>query len=124
MAEPSPQTFRLAVSQAKTLVFTLDVEPAASVAAWEVAFYLRRKSGALLVTKTSDDDITCTDPLTGEWEVALAEEDSAYDAGNDPTATINGKTGLYDWAFWRTDDGSETPLAYGSCTVYRTARSG
>lgn len=123
MAEPNPQTFRLAVSQAKTLVFTLDTAPAASVASHVLGFYLRRKTGALLVNKTSGSGITCTDPLTGEWEVAIAEEDSTYDDDNDPAATINGKTGLYDWAFWRTDDGSETPLAYGTCQVYRTART-
>ncbi len=117
MSEPSPQSFRLAIGQAKIARFTLDLTPASSVAAWTMAFYFRRK-GALMFTKTTGSGITCTDGATGEWEVLIDEEDTTDVAG------VNSRAGHYDWSFWRTDDASETPLAYGTCDVYRTAKTG
>ena len=107
------QTFNLAIGQAKTVEFTLETAPESSVAGWSVAFYLRSRSGAVLLTKTTGSGITCTDGDAGVWDVAIASADT--DAFS---------PGLANWSFWRTDDGSETPLAVGTCEVYRTSRSG
>lgn len=117
MSEPAPQTFRLPVGAKKVLVFTMVVAPDDDVSGWDLGFYLRRR-GALLLTKTSGAGVECTDGDAGVWEVTLDEEDSTDEDG------IDGRPGLYDWALWRTDDGSENPLAYGTCQVYRTARTG
>lgn len=113
MADPTPQTFRLAVAQAKTLVFTEAETPAASVAGWAVRFRLRSRAGVVLVEKTLGAGITCTNGTTGVWEVAILDTD-----------TDDLAEGIYDWSFWRTDDGSENPKAYGTCEVYATAETG
>jgi hypothetical protein len=105
------QSFNLAVGQDKVLVFTLDQTPTGNTSAWQMAFYLRSRSDALLLTKTSGAGITCTDGTAGVWTVTITDTDS--DAL---------KPGLPSWSFWRTDDGSESPLAVGTCEVYRTSR--
>lgn len=107
------QSFRLAIGQAKTLEITLDAEPESSVSGWAMAFYIRSRTGTLLATKTTGSGITCTDGDAGVWEVQIADDD-----------TDDLKPGLVNWSFWRTDDGSETPLAVGTCEVYRTSRTG
>lgn len=107
------QSFRLAIGQAKTIEFALDSTPETSVSGWSMAFYIRSRSGALLITKTSGGGVTCTDGDAGVWEVRLADDDST-----------GLKSGLLNWSLWRTDDGSETPLAIGTCQVYRTSRTG
>lgn len=113
MADPTPQTFRLAVAQAKVLVFTEAEEPAASVSGWAVRFRLRDRAGDVAIEATLGDGITCTDGTAGVWEVAITEAD-----------TDDLAEGMYDWSFWRTDDGSESPKAYGTCEVYATAETG
>lgn len=110
--ELTPQSFRLAVGQDKKLRFTLDAAPEGSVSGWQMAFYLRSRAGAILVTKTSGAGITCTDGTAGVWEVAIADTD-----------TDSLKPGVANWSFWRVDDGSESPLALGTCEVYATARA-
>jgi hypothetical protein len=117
------QSFRLAIGQAKVARFTLDESPAESVAGWVMAFYIRNRRGNLVLTKTTGSGITCTSGVTGIWAVAFAEEDSTFDESNEPTETINGNAGLYNWSLWRTDDGSETPLAVGTCDVFRTSKT-
>lgn len=114
MPEPEPQSFRVAIGQAKTLVVTMDSAPGGGVAGWVMEFTLRRRGAAVpLLTKTTGAGVTCTDAVNGVWEVAIAAGD-----------TEDLKPGLPDWSLWRVDDGSESPVAYGTCTVYRTALTG
>jgi hypothetical protein len=114
VADPERQHFRLAIGQAKTLVFTLDVAPEGGVAAWTLRFRMRRPGGSVLVEKTTGGGITCTDEDNGEWEAELVAEEETEDL----------RPGLLDWSLWRTDVPTETPLAIGDCEVYRTADGG
>jgi hypothetical protein len=118
VSAPEPQQFRLAVGQGVKLVFTLDQLPASSVSGWAVRFRVRRPGGAPLVEKTLGAGVVCTNGTTGVWEVTVLDTDTT------DSDKLAGRGGLYDWALWRTDDGSETPLAYGTCEVYRTAETG
>ena len=118
MSALEPQAIRLAVGQARKLIFTLDQTPAGSVSGWTMRFRMRRPGGTTLVEKTTGSGIACTDGTAGVWEVTLLDTDTT------DSDKLAGRAGLYDWAFWRTDDGSETPLAYGTCEVYRTAETG
>jgi hypothetical protein len=113
VADPTPQTFSLAVAQAKTLVFTEAETPAASVSGWAVRFRLRGRAETVLIEKTLGGGVTCTDGTAGVWEVEITEDDTEGLA-----------EGIYDWSFWRTDNGSESPKAYGTCEVYETAETG
>lgn len=108
------QSFDLAIAQDKTIVFTLYPSIVGTAAAWTMAIYIRSRAGVALVTKTTGSGITYTgDAVVQKWDVAVADTD-----------TDSLKPGLASWSFWRTDDGSESPLAVGTCEVYRTSRTG
>lgn len=113
MNELTPQAFRLALSQDLTLTFTLDAAPVSNVSGWSMGFYLRLQNNSLVITKTSGSGITCTDGVNGVWQVSLFTADS-----DDLSAT------LANWSFWRVDAGFETPLAVGTCQLYRTSLTG
>lgn len=114
MADPTPQSFRLAVGQAKTLVLTLDEAPTSSPAAWEMRFRMRDGRGNVLIEAESGDGITYTGfGSVYEWEVAIPEAD-----------TEDLKPGIRPWSFWDIDVGSANPLALGTCEVYATAETG
>jgi hypothetical protein len=121
MAEPTPQTFRLAASQAKRLTFTMDEFPDDDPSVYDMRFRLRRRGGDVLIEKTSAAGITYTGDAdtTASWDVTI-DADDTYPA--DPDDHI--RPGQYEWSLWRVDDGEENPMALGTCTVYRTAETG
>jgi hypothetical protein len=124
MAEPTPQTFRLAVGQTKVVPFQLDVFDAAA-ATWDMRFRLRRRGGAVLVEKESGAGITYTGGLaSASWDVTIDRADTYTDAVGSTPAVVLVKPGQYDWSLWDVDAGAENPAAYGTCTVYRTAETG
>lgn len=115
MADPTPQSFRIAVGQAKTLGFTDAPAQATDASGWDLRFRMRSRGGVLVIEKTPGDGVTFTGDTDSvqSWDVAIGDADT----GDVPE-------GVYDWSFWRTDDGSENPKAYGSCEVYATAETG
>lgn len=128
MAEPEAQSFRLAIGQAKVLVFTSETAPAASVAADVMRFRLRDRRGTLLVEKTSGAGIECVEGDAGElsvWELTIDADDTFGRAETEPETPTNlSPRADYEWAFWNTDEGEEHPKAFGTCTLYRTSETG
>ena len=109
MADPTPQPIRVAAGQAKRLVIMMD--PVESIAGQTARFRLR-VPGAV-VEKAMGDGVTIADGPGGVWHVDL-----------DPDDTLAVARGLYPWSFWDVDSGEESPIAYGTCEIYRTAETG
>lgn len=80
---------------------------------WALAFVVRLGSSLVLSKATSGGGITIGNGsgTDDRATVAIADTDTAgWTAGRD-----------YSWALWRTDDGSDTPLAYGPCRIVYVA---
>lgn len=111
MADPGPQTFRLAVSQAVVLEPRRTSAPPASLAGWAMRFRLFRPDGTFVVKTTGGGGVVAVDgPTEWGWDVTLEDTDTALPVS------------LLAWDLWRTDDGSESPEAYGTVDVYDTRR--
>ncbi len=89
------------------------------VATWAFRWVLRKQgeSDAIVISKTTDDDITITgtfdpDPLVNTQKVEVAIED---------TDTVNLQPGVYAHALKRTDDGQATINSYGKATLKKAA---
>ncbi len=81
---------------------------------WALMFVLRRSNGALVLSKT-----------TGGGGITIGNGSGTDDRATIAIAradTLNQSPGKdYVWALWRTDDGSDTPLAYGPCLIVAVA---
>lgn len=113
LTDPRQQSLLLAIGQAKTITVTMDAAPAGGVAAWTMRFRVRKLGKSVAFEKTTGSGITVTDAVNGVWTVAVT---AAVTALLDPEQ--------YEWSFWRTDTGSENPIAFGFCTPYVTAEVG
>jgi hypothetical protein len=113
MAELTAQTFRLAVGQARTLRFTMTTPPAGGVGAWSMRFRVRDSAGVVKIDRSqAGGTVSLVDAAAGIWSVPLSAAD----------ATLAPK--LYTWSFWDVLAGEESPVAYGTCEVFRTAETG
>lgn len=80
---------------------------------WALGFVVRLGANLVLSKATSGSGITIGNGngTDDRATVAIADTDTAgWVAGRD-----------YSWALWRTDDGSDTPLAYGPCRLVSVA---
>lgn len=111
--KPEPQTFRLAIGQAKTVRVTADAPFSGGVAGVPMRFRMRDRKSNVLVELESGDGVTTVDAVDCVWDLLFTEGDTA-----------GLKPGLAEWAFWRLDTGAESPVALGTCEVYRTAETG
>ena len=106
MSEIRQQNFRLAAGADKTVRVTMEASPLGGVAAWTMRFRLYSPAGGLLLTVVAPA-VVVVNPTTGVWDIFLAAADTALAAGE------------YGYDFWRTDVGAKSPVAYGTCEVYR-----
>lgn len=83
---------------------------AQTMTGWALAFSIRRTSdNALVLSKTTVSGITIGngDGTDDRATIAIADTDTTdWPAGQG-----------YKWGLWRTDAGSDIPLAYGPCTI-------
>ena len=80
---------------------------------WALAFVIRDHAGNSVVSKTTSSGITIGngDGTDDRATISIADTDTTYwEAGQ-----------KYRWALWRTNDGSDIPLAYGPCTILEAA---
>ena len=81
---------------------------------WALDFVIRKVNGQrdLVVSKTTSAGITIGNGngTDDRATVAIADTDLIAVPGRD-----------YEYALWRTTDGSDVPLAYGPCIVRRAA---
>jgi hypothetical protein len=96
------------------------------VSGWAFSWTLRRKANTPdppLIRKTSADGITVTgtydvDPTANTQRVVVALSDKdTYDPDNDLLV----REGTYVYGLKRTDDGSETVVAFGKLKLWRSA---
>lgn len=81
---------------------------------WALAAVVRSTDGTLVVGKA-----------TGGSGITIGNGDGTGDRAT-ITLTDTDLTGwppgrAYEWALWRTDAGTDVPLAYGQCTLKRVA---
>lgn len=81
---------------------------------WALAFYLRRANDVLLVSKTTGDGITIGNGSGTDDRATVAITDTDM-AGIEPPGRE------YRFALWRTDDGSDIPIAYGNAVLRKVA---
>ena len=81
---------------------------------WALAAVVRSTDGALVVnTSTGGNGITIGDGSGTNDRATITLTDT------DMTGWPPGRA--YEWALWRTDAGTDIPLAYGQCTLKRVA---
>lgn len=81
---------------------------------WALACVVRRSDGILVCNKA-----------TGGSGITIGNGSGTDDRATITIAradTLNHVAGKdYSWALWRTDDGSDIPLAYGPCRIVEVA---
>lgn len=80
---------------------------------WALAFAVRRTGDdALVCSYTTSAGITIGNGAGTDDRatVAVVDTDVTHPKGNN-----------YEWSLWRTDAGSDIPLAYGPCIIKRAA---
>lgn len=81
---------------------------------WALGFVLRSSDGRLILNKATGGQGVTVGNGSGTDDratVALADTDT--------TGWPSGRS--YEWALWRTDDGTDIPLAYGPATLQKAA---
>lgn len=107
MADPNPQTFRLAIGQSKVLRVTL-LTPE-SVAGWSMRFRLKKAGITPIVEKTlAGGGVTIVNAVTGVWDITIVAGDCGGWTPGEAT-----------WSFWDVAVGEESPTAYGTADIYR-----
>lgn len=101
------------VKRGQSLIVTFTFDPAQSISGWALKFTLRRYPGDTasdLVSKTTSSGITITDASSGVGTISFTAAD------------LNQTPGTYYWDVWRTDSGSEDPLADGTLPIEERVR--
>jgi hypothetical protein len=109
---PADQNFDLDVGQAATVRITM--APPLNVTGFTTRFRMRANSGGNpVIEKTTASGVTIHDSTDGVFYIALAAADMSPIPPGD-----------YRWSFWRTDSGSESPIAGGIIHVKLSAETG
>lgn len=111
---PILTTHNLFIGEDRTLRFTVvdSAGAAVDITGYALEWVMRERPAAATatLTKTTDDDITLTDPTNGLCEVAVADTD-----------TLSLSPGQYFHTLRRKDDGSETVLSFGDVVLKQAA---
>lgn len=87
-----------------------------NITGWTLAFVVRPVGAdlddpATYSKTTGNGGITITDAVNGLFKAVLSKAE-----------TLALPVGTYDWEVWRTDNGSETRLAFGKFEVVRSVQ--